>query len=82
MEVGEFELKCNGNKYLEDVEEAGFAPSNIVGGLELSSDNMLEGGLLCYGDGERYRLGVKDWEIGVKEGKGVGIEKLCGFSGE
>ncbi|MCG3402137.1 catalase [Staphylococcus massiliensis] len=80
IEVGEFELNRNPENYFMDVEQAAFAPTNIVPGLDFSPDKMLQGRLFSYGDTQRYRLGVNHWQIPVNQPKGVGIENICPFS--
>ena len=56
IEVGEFELNRNPENYFMDVEQAAFAPTNIVPGLDFSPDKVLQGRLFSYGDAQRYRL--------------------------
>ena len=53
IEVGEFELNRNPNNYFQDVEQAAFAPTNIVPGLDFSPDKVLQGRLFSYGDAQR-----------------------------
>ncbi len=43
IEVGEFELNRNPDNYFMDVEQAAFAPTNIIPGLDFSPDKMLQG---------------------------------------
>lgn len=80
IEVGEFELNRNPENYFQDVEQAAFAPTNIVPGIDFSPDKMLQGRLFSYGDAQRYRLGVNHWQIPVNQPKGVGVENICPFS--
>ena len=65
IEVGELELNRNPQNYFEEVEQAAFAPTNIVPGIGFSPDKMLQGRLFSYGDAQRYRLGVNHWQIPV-----------------
>ncbi|WP_152655457.1 catalase [Oceanobacillus sp. CFH 90083] len=65
IEVGELELNKNPENYHEEVEQAAFAPTNIVPGIGFSPDKMLQGRLFSYGDAQRYRLGVNHWQIPV-----------------
>ncbi|MGG0656158.1 catalase [Rummeliibacillus pycnus] len=58
IEVGEFELNRNPANYFAEVEQAAFAPSNVVPGISFSPDRMLQARLFAYADAERYRLGV------------------------
>ena len=73
-------MNRNPENYFLDVEQAAFAPTNIVPGLDYSPDKMLQGRLFSYGDAQRYRLGVNHWQIPVNQPKGVGVENLCPFS--
>ena len=65
IEVGEFELNRNPRNYYADVEQASFAPSNIIPGIGVSPDRMLQSRLFAYGDAARYRLGVNHHQIPV-----------------
>ncbi len=63
--VGVLELNRNPENYFADVEQAAFNPANIVPGLGLSPDKMLQGRLFSYSDAQRYRLGVNHMSIPV-----------------
>ncbi|MFA1822559.1 catalase [Virgibacillus oceani] len=65
IEVGELELNHNPDNYFAEVEQAAFAPTNIVPGIGFSPDKMLHGRIFSYGDAQRYRLGVNHWQIPV-----------------
>lgn len=65
IEVGYFELNRNPENYFAEVEQAAFAPSNVVPGISFSPDRMLQGRLFSYGDAQRYRLGVNHAQIPV-----------------
>ncbi len=67
--VGEFELNRNPDNYFADVEQAAFNPANIVPGIGFSPDKMLQGRLFSYGDAQRYRLGVNNYQIPVNAPK-------------
>lgn len=67
IEVGEFELNRNPENYFADVEQAAFAPSNLVPGISASPDRMLQARLFSYADAERYRLGVNRNQIPVNQ---------------
>lgn len=69
IEVGYFELNKNPDNYFLDVEQAAFNPANIVPGIGLSPDKMLQGRLFSYGDAQRYRLGVNHHQIPVNAPK-------------
>lgn len=65
IDVGYFELNRNPDNYFADVEQAAFSPANVVPGIGLSPDRMLQGRLFSYGDAHRYRLGVNHHQIPV-----------------
>ncbi len=67
IEVGEFELNRNPENYFADVEQAAFAPSNIVRGIGVSPDKMLQARLVNYADAQRYRVGVNHYQIPVNQ---------------
>ena len=67
--VGEFELNRNPENYFADVEQAAFAPSNVVPGISFSPDRMLQARLFAYADAARYRLGVNHHQIPVNTPK-------------
>ncbi len=69
IEVGEFELNRNPANYFADVEQAAFNPANVVPGISFSPDKMLQGRLFSYGDAQRYRLGVNNYQIPVNAPK-------------
>jgi catalase len=58
IEVGQLELNRNVQNYFAETEQAAFAPSNLVPGIGVSPDKMLQGRLLAYQDAHRYRIGV------------------------
>ncbi len=65
IEVGEFELNKNPANFHADVEQSAFAPSNLVPGIGVSPDRMLQARLFNYADAQRYRLGVNHHQIPV-----------------
>lgn len=65
IEVGQFELNRNPENFYQDVEQSAFAPSNLVPGIGVSPDKMLQSRLFAYGDAQRYRLGVNHHQIPV-----------------
>jgi catalase len=58
IEVGLVELNRNPQNYFAEVEQAAFAPANVVPGIGFSPDKMLQARILTYSDAHRYRLGV------------------------
>ncbi|MDR0459390.1 MAG: catalase, partial [Coriobacteriales bacterium] len=69
IEVGVLELNRNPENYYADVEQAAFNPTNIIPGIGLSPDKLLQGRLFAYGDAQRYRLGVNHSSIPVNAAK-------------
>jgi catalase len=65
IEVGEIELNQLPNNYFAHVEQAAFAPSNLIDGIGFSPDRMLQGRILSYADAQRYRLGINYEQIPV-----------------
>jgi catalase len=65
IEVGEFVLNKNSENFFADVEQSAFAPSNLVPGISVSPDKMLQARLFNYADAQRYRLGVNYHQIPV-----------------
>ena len=65
IEVGEFELNRNPQNFFADVEQSAFAPSNLVPGIGVSPDKMLQARLFNYADAQRYRLGTNYQQIPV-----------------
>src|SRR6218665_3554603 len=67
--VGTLQLNRNPENYFAEVEQAAFNPANIVPGIGFSPDKMLQGRLFSYGDAQRYRLGVNNYQIPVNASK-------------
>lgn len=65
IDAGIMELNEIPANYFADVEQSAFAPSNIIDGISLSPDKMLQGRLLAYPDAHRYRLGANYEQIPV-----------------
>ncbi len=67
IEVATMELNRNPENYFAEVEQAAFAPSQIIPGLGFSPDKMLQGRLFAYADAHRYRLGINHHQIPVNK---------------
>ena len=65
MEVGVVELNRNPENYHADVEQSAFSPGNLVPGISISPDKMLQARVMSYSDAQRYRLGVNHHQIPV-----------------
>lgn len=57
MPVGKLTLERNPEDYASQVEKLAFSPANLVDGIELSNDKMLQGRSFIYWDAQRRRLG-------------------------
>lgn len=69
IEVGLVELNRNPDNYFSEVEQAAFAPSNVVPGTGLSPDKMLQGRVFAYADAQRYRIGTNYQQLPVNAPK-------------
>jgi catalase len=65
IEVGELELNRSPLNYFAEVEQAAFGPSNMVPGVGLSPDRMLQGRVFAYADAHRYRVGTNHQQLPV-----------------
>ena len=63
--IGKLVLDRNPKNYFAEIEQAAFAPSNMIPGIEASPDKMLQGRLFAYQDAHRYRLGANFTQIPV-----------------
>ena len=58
VEIGRLVLARNPDNHFAQVEQASFNPGNLVPGLCVSPDKLLQGRLLAYADAQRYRVGT------------------------
>ncbi len=65
VEIGQLELNQNVQNYFMEVEQAAFSPANVVPGIGVSPDKMLQARLLAYGDAHRYRIGANFNQLDV-----------------
>lgn len=65
IEIGQLELNQNVQNYFMEVEQAAFSPANVVPGIGVSPDKMLQARLLAYGDAHRYRIGANFNQLDV-----------------
>jgi catalase len=68
-EVGRLTLNRNPTDFHTEIEQAAFAPSNLVPGIGPSPDKMLLARLFSYPDAHRARLGVNFMQIPVNRPK-------------
>ncbi len=57
MEVGKLVLNKNPENYFAEVEQAAFSPGNLVPGITISNDKMLQSRVFSYHDTHIHRLG-------------------------
>ncbi|CZT55637.1 Vegetative catalase [Eubacteriaceae bacterium CHKCI005] len=57
LPVGLLTLEHNPDDYRSQVEQSAFSPANLIEGIELSNDAMLQGRSFIYWDAQRRRLG-------------------------
>ncbi len=55
--VGMMTLNKNPQNFFAQVEQSAFCPANLVPGIELSADKMLQGRAFSYIDTQRHRIG-------------------------
>lgn len=82
LPVGRLVLNRNPDNYMEQVEKIAFSPSNLLEGVELSDDKMLQGRANIYSDSQRRRLGPdfrkipinhqQNWSPGSQQTSGEG----------
>lgn len=65
ISVGYFVLNRNPDNFFAQIEQAAFAPSNLVPGVGLSPDKMLLARAFSYADAHRYRIGVNHDQLPV-----------------
>lgn len=67
--VGKMTLNQNPTNYREQVEQSAFSPANLVDGIELSADKMLQGRSFIYWDAQRRRLGKNFRDLPINQTK-------------
>ena len=65
IKVGTMTLNRNPENFHAQIEQAAFAPSNIVPGIGFSPDKMLLGRVFSYADAHRYRIGPNFHQLEV-----------------
>ncbi|MGE8203370.1 catalase KatA [Heyndrickxia sp. NPDC080065] len=69
IEVGRMVLNRNPENYFAEVEQATFSPGNLVPGVDVSPDKMLQGRLFAYADAHRYRVGANHNQLPINRPK-------------
>jgi len=67
VEVGRMTLDRNPESFFAQIEQASFEPSNLVAGIGVSPDKMLQGRLMSYADAHRYRIGTNYAQLPVNQ---------------
>jgi catalase len=57
IKIGKLVLNCNPENYFAEVEQAAFCPGNLVPGIAISPDKMLQARVFSYHDTHLHRLG-------------------------
>lgn len=65
IKVGMMTLNKNPQSFFAQIEQAAFCPANIVSGVELSADKMLQGRSFSYTDTQRHRIGPNFMQLPV-----------------
>lgn len=63
--VGVMTLNENPKNYFAETEQAAFCPGNVVPGVGLSADKMLQGRSFSYTDTQRHRLGPNFMQLPI-----------------
>ena len=66
-EVGTLTLNENPENFFAQIDQAGFAPSNLVPGIGVSPDKMLLARVFAYADAHRARLGANFHQLPVNQ---------------
>jgi catalase len=69
LEVGILELNENPENYFSEVEQVAFSPGNLIGGIGLSPDKLLQARIFAYPDAQRYRLGANFHQLEINKPK-------------
>ncbi|KTC62904.1 catalase [Pseudomonas fluorescens ABAC62] len=65
IDVGVLELNRNAENYHAEIEQSALSPANVVPGIGLSPDRMLQGRVFAYPDAQRYRIGTNYLQLPV-----------------
>ncbi|MCY6483864.1 catalase [Clostridium aestuarii] len=69
MKVGKMTLNKAPKNFFAEVEQSAFCTANIVPGVEISNDKLLQGRVFAYKDTQRYRLGINFTELPINRPK-------------
>ncbi len=65
VKVGTMTLNRMPTNFFQETEQAAFAPSNIIPGIEPSEDRLLQGRVFSYADTQMYRLGANHQQLPI-----------------
>ena len=67
VDVGYFVLNRNPRNFFAQIEQVALDPSNLVPGVGLSPDRMLQARTFAYADQQRYRIGANYKQLPVNQ---------------
>ncbi|ABV85454.1 catalase [Shewanella pealeana] len=67
--VGTMTLNRVPDNFFQETEQAAFAPSNLIPGIEPSEDKLLQGRIFSYADTQLYRLGANLSQLPINQPK-------------
>lgn len=67
VKVGTMTLNRVPDNFFQETEQAAFAPSNLIPGIEPSEDRLLQGRVFSYADTQLYRLGANLSQLPVNQ---------------
>jgi catalase len=65
IELGTITLNRLPTNHFSEIEQLAFSPANLVPGIELSPDKILQARVFAYSDAQRYRLGKNYTQLPV-----------------
>lgn len=69
IEVGMMTLNENPTNFFGEIEQIAFCPSNLIPGIELSDDKLLQGRGFAYKDTQRHRIGANFQQLPINRPK-------------
>ncbi|MGL4570415.1 MAG: catalase [Clostridium sp.] len=69
INVGKMILNENPKNFFGEVEQIAFCPSNLISGIELSNDKLLQGRSFSYKDTQRHRIGANFQQLPINRPK-------------
>lgn len=69
IKVGRMTLNENPKNFFGEMEQIAFCPANLVPGIELSSDKLLQGRGFSYKDTQRHRIGANFQQLPINKPK-------------